>query len=161
MMYNREKAVAYAKEWAYRRNPKYYNFQNIGGDCTNFASQVLYAGSGIMNYTPTFGWYYINVNDRAPAWTGVNELYRFLTTNKGAGPQGRVVGLSEIQDGDVIQLRFEEGERFDHSPVVVDRGEGTADTILLAAHSRDVDCRPLSTYIYYEMRPIHIYNVGE
>ena len=50
-------------------NPKYYNFQNIGGDCTNFASQVLYAGSGIMNYTPTFGWYYINVNDRAPAWT--------------------------------------------------------------------------------------------
>ena len=161
MEYNRAAAVRYANEWAYRRNPMYYNFQDLGGDCTNFASQVLYAGSGIMNYTPTFGWYYRGLNDRAPAWAGVNELYRFLIRNTGPGPQGRVVSLSEIENGDIIQLRFEPGERFDHSPVVVDKGQGTPDTIKLAAHSRDVDCRPLSTYIYYERRPIHIYNVGE
>ena len=87
MEYNRENAVAYAKKWAYGRNPKYYDFSDLGGDCTNFASQCIYAGSGVMNYTPTYGWYYISVNNRAPAWTGVDELYRFLTTNRGAGPR--------------------------------------------------------------------------
>lgn len=161
MRYNREKAVAYAHEWAYRRNPKYYDFSDIGGDCTNFASQCLFAGSGIMNYTPVFGWFYISANNRTPSWTGVNELYRFLVNNTGAGPQGKVVRLSEIRNGDIIQLRFGSGNRFDHSPVVVDYGNGTPDTILVAAHSYDSDCRKLSTYRYKELRPIHIYNVGE
>ncbi len=35
-MYDREKAVAYAREWAFSRNPEYYIFDEIGGDCTNF-----------------------------------------------------------------------------------------------------------------------------
>ncbi len=161
MQYNREAARAYADKWAYGRNPRFYDFSDIGGDCTNFASQVLYAGSGVMNYTPTYGWYYISLNDRAPAWTGVNELYRFLVNNTGAGPQGREVSLSEIDVGDIIQLRFEGEGRFDHSPVVVDAGERTPATILIAAHSRDANCRPLSSYSYNATRPIHIYNVGE
>jgi hypothetical protein len=114
-----------------------------------------------MNYTPTFGWYYISVGDRAPAWTGVDELYRFLISNKGAGPQGEVVPLRNIMEGDIVQLRFGNGERFDHSPVVVDRGNGTPDSVLVAAHTNDSDCRQLSTYRYNAMRPIHIYNVGE
>ena len=101
MLYNRDAAVAYAQKWAYRRNPRYYDFSNIGGNCTNFASQCIYAGSGVMNYTPVYGWYYINVNNRAPAWTGVNELFRFLTTNRGPGPQGEEVGLEEIEPGDI------------------------------------------------------------
>ena len=161
MIYQREKAVEYARTWAYRRNPLYYDFQNLGGDCTNFASQVLYAGSGIMNYTPTFGWYYVNLNNRAPAWTGVNELYRFLVNNRGAGPQGRVVSLQEIEEGDIIQLQFGYGDSFDHSPVVVNKGQNTPDTILLAAHTKDSLNRPLSSYSYREYRCIHIYNVGE
>lgn len=161
MQYDRKAALEYANKWAYRRNPRFFDFSEIGGDCTNFASQVLYAGSGVMNYTPTYGWYYISLNDRAPAWTGVNELYRFLVNNKGPGPQARVVGLSEIDVGDIIQLRFEGEGRFDHSPVVTDVGMRTADTILVAAHSRDVNCRPLSSYYYNAIRPLHIYNVGE
>ena len=161
MMYNRENAVLYAQEWAYRRNPRYFDFSKLGGDCTNFASQCIYAGAQVMNYTPTFGWYYISVGDRAPAWTGVDELYRFLISNKGAGPQGEVVPLRNIMEGDIVQLRCGNGERFDHSPVVVDRGNGTPDSVLVAAHTNDSDCRQLSTYRYNAMRPIHIYNVGE
>ncbi|MEG0115374.1 MAG: amidase domain-containing protein, partial [Hydrogenoanaerobacterium sp.] len=51
MPYDREKAIQYAHTWAYFRNPAYYNFEEIGGDCTNYASQCLYAGAGVMNYT--------------------------------------------------------------------------------------------------------------
>ena len=122
MMYNRPAAVAYAKKWAYGRNPEYYDFSDIGGDCTNFASQCIFAGAGVMNYTPVFGWYYISVNDRSPSWTGVNELYRFLVGNREAGPQGVEVPLFEIEDGDIVQLYFNVDGTFDHTHVVIKRG---------------------------------------
>ena len=161
MRYDRDAAVEYAKKWAFVRNPEYYDFTDIGGNCTNFASQCIYAGAGVMNFTPTYGWYYININDRAPAWTGVNELYRFLTTNRGPGPQGVDVPLREVRRGDIVQLRFGYGERFDHTPVVVDPGCGTPDTVLVAANTNDALDRPLSTYSYTALRAVHIYNVNE
>ena len=48
--YDRRAAVAYAHQWAYGRNPDFYDYEEIGGDCTNFASQCLYAGTGVMNF---------------------------------------------------------------------------------------------------------------
>ena len=69
--YNRIEAVIYAHRWAYSCNPAFYDFEEIGGDCTNYASQCIYAGTGVMNFTPTFGWYYIDTNDRSPSWRGV------------------------------------------------------------------------------------------
>src|SRR5699024_7748176 len=60
--YERAAAVAYAHRWAYGRNPDFYNYDTVGGDCTNFASQCLLAGGGAMNFTPDFGWYYITAN---------------------------------------------------------------------------------------------------
>ena len=56
--YDGARAAAYAQKWAFGRNPDYYNFDNIGGDCTNFASQCIFAGCGVMNYSPLFGWFY-------------------------------------------------------------------------------------------------------
>ena len=55
--YDRRSAAAYAQRWAYFRNPDFLDFSDLGGDCTNFASQCIYAGSGVMNFTPTYGWY--------------------------------------------------------------------------------------------------------
>ena len=47
--YNRRAAVAYARRWAFARNPKYYNFDKLGGDCTNFASQCIYGGNELYS----------------------------------------------------------------------------------------------------------------
>ena len=54
--YLRERAVMYANRWAFRRNPLFADFESLGGNCTNFVSQCVYAGCGIMNYTPEGGW---------------------------------------------------------------------------------------------------------
>ena len=157
--YDRDAAVYYAHQWAYRRNPAFYDFERIGGDCTNFASQCVYAGAGVMNYTPTYGWYYVSPGDRAPAWTGVVYLYRFLTQNRGVGPFGRTVSAEEVEPGDLVQLKLR-GPAFDHTPVIVDIiGPPTPDNILVAAHSQDADFRPLSTYSYQDVRYIHIEGV--
>ncbi|MBE6542460.1 MAG: amidase, partial [Ruminococcaceae bacterium] len=104
MTYDREKALEYARRWAFGRNPLFENYSGIGGDCTNFVSQCIYAGSCVMNYTPTFGWYYISPTNRAPAWTGVQFFYNFITSNKEVGPYGREASAGELEIGDVIQL---------------------------------------------------------
>lgn len=155
--YNRRAAVAYAHRWAYGRNPDYYDYESLGGDCTNFASQCIYAGCGIMNFTPTFGWYYIDANQKAPAWTGVPYLYNFLTRrNLSIGPVGEVCAMENLRPGDLIQLSFK-GKEFQHSPMVVSVGfPAEPENILVAAHSFDADNRPLSTYEYRDIRMIHI-----
>ncbi len=155
-MYNRDKAVEYAKKWALGRNPVFYDYTQIGGDCTNFASQVLYAGYGEMNYKPVYGWYYIDGNRKSPSWTGVNELYNFLTSNRGRGPRAAEVGIDGLEPGDLVQLDFNGDGRFDHTPVIIDVGEYTPDTVLLAAHTNDSLNRPLSDYDYADVRFLHI-----
>ena len=87
--YDRRRAREYARRWAYGRNPLFYNFTGIGGDCTNFISQCILAGCCTMNCRETFGWYYNSSYDRTPSWTGVQYLYDFLTANEGSGPWGR------------------------------------------------------------------------
>ena len=42
--YSPSKAVAYAKKWAYGRNPNYKDYDPLGGDCANFVSQCIMAG---------------------------------------------------------------------------------------------------------------------
>lgn len=153
--YDRSAAVAYAHRWAYGRNPAYYDYENLGGDCTNFASQCLYAGTGIMDPAPTFGWYYYNANEKAPAWTGVEYFWNFLLRKKTSqGPFAREVSLWELEAGDFVQLRLDQ-DRFSHTPVVVRPGTDP-ETILVAAHSMDADYRPLSSYPYRAVRCLHI-----
>lgn len=156
--YNRRAAVRYAHRWAYGRNPRYYDYEEIGGDCTNFASQCLFAGTGIMNYTPTFGWYYIDGNNKAPAWTGVEYFYNFMVrTEPTVGPFGVDAGLEQLLPGDFVQIK-RDGDVFTHTPIIVAiEGAPTPDSILVAAHSYDADYRPLSTYYdVKEYRFIHI-----
>lgn len=159
IIYNRAKAVEYAHHWALKRNPKYYNFDSIGGDCTNFASQCIYAGSGIMNYTPVLGWFYITSSNRTASWTGVEYLYNFLINNKGAGPYAKEVGFKDISPGDIVQLSFD-GKKFAHSPVIVKTGTiPNPSNILISAHSYDCDNRRLDSYSWEKIRCLHIEGV--
>lgn len=156
-MYDRESAVAYAHEWAMNRNPKYFSFNGIGGDCTNFISQCVHAGGAPQNYTPDTGWYYNSPTDRAAAWTSVEHFYQFLMRQHEIGPKGRQIPLEEVQIGDVIQLSFLAGQ-FSHSLLVVDVGDNTnADNVLIATHSDNSDNRPLSSYYFRDYRCLNIY----
>ena len=150
--YHRTNAVNYARTWARSRNPAYYDFSDLGGDCTNFISQCIYAGCCQMNFTPTFGWFYLSPNQRTPSWSGVPYLYQFLTTNDGLGPFAQVVGPEQIEPGDVVQLGDSEGD-FYHSLLVTGK---SGSNILVATHSYDALDRPLTSYSYQIARYLHI-----
>lgn len=157
--YNRDRAVEYARRWALERNPLFENFAGIGGDCTNFVSQSVLAGGCVMDYTPTFGWYYLSPDDRAPAWTGVEYFFDYLTgqgdfapPQTRIGPFGERVGDMRADVGDVVQLANAEGD-FYHSLLITDFSGGD---ILVTAHTNDALDRPLSSYNYSARRIIHI-----
>lgn len=63
------KATNYAKKYAKNANPAYKNFMSTGGDCTNFASQIAYAGG--LRYAPVWQPYtkpWINANSFGIVW---------------------------------------------------------------------------------------------
>ena len=161
--YNRERAVEYARRWALDRNPLFADFTGRGGNCTNFVSQCVLAGSCTMNYTPDFGWYYISIDDRAPAWSGVDYFYDFFTgspvfamQNGGVGPYASVIDREAVQLGDVIQFANANGDWY-HT-VIVSGFDG--EEILICAQSNDALDRPLSSYTNaVEKRFLHILGV--
>ena len=153
--YNRENAIEYAKIWAYKRNPKYYNFDPVGGDCTSFASQCLYAGGAVMNYSNN-GWYYKNGYNKSPSWSGVEFIYNFLINNNSIGPYGKVSDYNEVEKGDLIQLSFD-GEKFSHTLIIVDVvTKYNYKNIYVATHTDDSYYRELSTYSFKHIRFIKI-----
>ena len=161
--YNRMRAVEYARTWALDRNPLFVDFTGIGGNCTNFVSQCILAGSCVMNYTPDFGWYYRSSLDRAPAWSGVEYFWEFMTAapdfveaGGDTGPFGESVSREALMIGDVIQLANEEGDYY-HTLLVT--GFGEDGTPLVAAHSIDAFDRPLSSYRYTSARYLHMLGV--
>lgn len=161
-LYDRERAVAYARRWALSRNPLFFDFTDVGGNCTNFVSQCLLAGSLTMNPEPIFGWYYRSVDDRAPAWSGVGELYGFLCgigdflpRTERRGPFCSEVMRERIEVGDVVQLANETGG-FYHTMLVSGFSGGD---ILVCAQSNDALDRPLSTYSFAAARFLHVEGV--
>jgi hypothetical protein len=160
--YQRERAVAYARRWAFDRNQLFYDFAGVGGDCTNFVSQCVLAGSCVMNRTPDFGWYYISEADRAPAWSSVEYFYDFMTgapafaeQNGGIGPFAIEVPRRNAVPGDVIQYADEEGDWY-HTVIIsaIENGE-----IYVCAQSNDALDRPLSSYNFSSARFLHIAGV--
>lgn len=150
--YDRQAAVEYARKWALGRNPDYFDFSDLGGDCTNYASQCVFAGSGVMNFTPVFGWFYRTASDRTASWTGVEFFYNFFTENKGLGPFGKEVPLRQADLGDLIQLGRATGDYY-HTPVITGFRNGVP---LVCAHSYDALDRPLDTYSFATYRCIHV-----
>ena len=158
--YNRLATIEYAKKWALARNSQYYNFDNVGGDCTSFASQCIYAGCKVMNYTKDYGWYYNNGNSKSPSWSGVEYLYQFLINNKGIGPQAIQTTQNKIEIGDIAQLSFD-GKKFEHTLVIVKiENKITLRGIKIASHTFDSFEKSISEYTFQEIRWLHIERVG-
>ena len=152
--YDREKAVMYARKYALQRNPLFFTFEGIGGNCTNFVSQCILAGGCVMNFTPVYGWYYLSVNRRSASWTGVDFFYDFMVNNEGVGPFGQEIALTDAKIGDVIQLS--NGTEFYHTLII---SEITENEIFVCANSVDSLDRPLSSYDYASLRAIKILGI--
>lgn len=105
--YNRTSALAYALEWgidAYHEATPGFDI-NAGTDCTNFVSQVLFAGGFML----TDNWNYTSngtdIQSKTPSWSGVNWNMAWLTGN--AYPRNVITDifpLARISQFDPIRI---------------------------------------------------------
>lgn len=134
---NRDKIVKYARNNFKKAKPAsgngkvpYYDFSKISGsyDCTNFVSHALIAGGAKINDTGgtgirSTGWYYRSLSNRSSSWSGVEELYSYMTTNKKANTaagDGHIYTLNGAfwGIGDVLQLKYSLKSKYTHSTII-------------------------------------------
>ena len=101
--FNISDACTYAETFALKPNPDYKYFDGIGGDCTNFISQILYAG-GVKQ---TKAWKpYTN------PWIRVEDIYLYLTTHNLAT---KIPKENSLSKGCLIQFYTPKIGRFFHN----------------------------------------------
>ena len=157
-MYSRQKAIEYAYFWWDKRNPYFYDFENLGGDCTNFVSQCLYFGGiGMSYFSP--GWFYDELNFRSPSWTGVEEFYNFaVKNNHDVGVKAKIVDIKDVEIGDVVQLSQSQN-RFHHTMLITKiDGEKELKNIYITCHTFDAKNRSLESYNFEKIRFLKILN---
>ncbi len=153
--YDRTAAKNYMMQWLDKRNPAYFAYDAYGGNCMNFASQVLYAG-GIHK---TKGWYWNGDWDCSSSWIAVGsftdyaekatkkQLYCKCNDNYYAGnicdlvligvdsPRSHATVISDI-------IRNEKGQTIDY---------------LLCCNTTNLKNFPASAYHYTNQHLIRIY----
>ena len=154
--YNLENAVNYPLQYALTKNPEFHNYNNQGGNCTNYISQCLFAGAPQMNFNRTNGWYYLSPWETSISWANVVPLCNFLTSNKAEGVFASESPLEMCEIGDVIQLKFYGNETYTHSLFITEIKSHTPSGIYICANTRDVKNIPLSSYRFEEFKLLHI-----
>ncbi len=139
--YDRERARKYIEEYTLERNLDEWNaYDHIGGNCQNFASQVLYAGGIPMDLDGELWKYYSDEPDdsqsqygRSPAWTSAPAFNSYARNNSGFGLVAGVdANVFSLSCGDLFQVGTEEGT-IAHTNVVSGRvmhGDETAEILL-------------------------------
>ena len=130
-------------------NPAYeYYPLPMGGDCTNYVSQILYAGGAPMDEQGSYQWYYKSPTNRC-RWTSVTELYDYLIHNDYIGPQGKDITNSgsfyAASRGDLVQVKFLGAKSYGHSLWIISHEIGTTSRTRIASHTNDRWNEPLES----------------
>jgi len=124
--YNRQEVAQYADKWWNSANPAYLKFED---DCTNFASQCLFAGGAPMHYTGKrgLGWWYVGKDQHQELWSfswAVANSLKTYATKRTVGLTGRTVAAPEqLEIGDMICYDFDGDGRFQHNTIVTAKDE--------------------------------------
>ncbi len=165
---DREGAKKYALQYALTRNEGWFAFDDLGGNCQNFGSQVLFEGGIPMDIEGDEIWKYYgtdpssdrDTNGRSSSWTGVTNFYQYALQNTGFGLCAETdANIYTAEAGDIIQVADGSGE-FVHTIVslgTINDEEGKVIDINTVSNTTDRKNYPLSAYNNPDMRLIKIY----
>lgn len=165
--YDRSSALNYALNWVNKRNSEWTTFSS---NCQNYASQVVYNGGVIMDYTGNannnlqwkFYSSFYNVEQKPSGyvytWTYVPYFYEYAKNNTGSGLCADVdVNLYYAEAGDIIHVGTSGPTR--HALVVIGsyKKDGQVVDILVNSNTVDLENYPISAYAYPYISLIKVY----
>ena len=171
--YNRDEAVSYVKKYVQDRNSEWVKYDDVGGNCQNYASQMLIAGGIPMDFDGDISvqWkhYSSTVNEsqtkkgRSYSWTGVGYFYTYAKNNRGSGLVAQVdANYYSAEKGDVVQVGY--NKEYRHTAVVVDLAKdenGNIIDIIINSNTINMENFPLQGYVYPMKRVIKILGYNE
>ena len=159
--YDRQAAAAYADRYVDERNDAWPDYAGSGGNCQNFASQVLLAGGIPMDIygDAVWKWYSDEVSNspgaqgRSSSWTGVNQFVEYAAANTGYG----LVAETEApyfsgEPGDLLHMGID-GD-WGHTVVIasaVTNGQGEVVDYLVDSNTGNLRNYPANLYGYTEI----------
>ena len=164
--YDREAAVAYADQWIEERSGDWADYTGSGGNCQNYASQVLYAGGIPMDIQGDYiwKWYDDTVSNRGVAWgrssswSGVKQFIDYAAGNTGYGLAAEVDAPYDTgEPGDLIHMGVDSDWR--HTVVItqpVSDGSGQVVDYLVDSNTANLQDYPASLYGYTDQILVHI-----
>lgn len=150
--YDRNAASKYADTYYHIKNDNYYDFDDEGGNCQNFASQTLLAGGMVMDPNGVCQWYYNDHLDYVASWVHVSSFAEYAKDNEGTGLvcDSYCSNIYYAEPGDLIQVGI---SSVSHTTIVSKLVDGH---ILLNSNSIDMKDFPLEAYTYPVRRLIKI-----
>lgn len=143
--YDRNAAGNYAYDWALSCNPTYGCIS--GNDCTNFASQALYAGGWQYKtgyYKDWNNWWWTPDAGATESWTYVPALKQFVYTS---GRGQALSYLSQLLKGDMMQVDFAGNGSWDHTAIVDSRYSSNLGDIYVSYHTTNTRHRSIADFL--------------
>lgn len=159
--YDREAAMAYADRYVVERNSAWMDYAGSGGNCQNYASQVLLAGGIPMDIygDAVWKWYSDEVSNspgaqgRSSSWTGVDQFVEYAASNSGYGLVSETEApYFEGEPGDLLHMGIN-GD-WGHTVVissVVTNDQGETVDYLVDSNTGNLRNYPASLYGYPEI----------
>ena len=157
--YDRAAAEQYMRQYDHQRNGSWYAYDDVGGNCMNFGSQVLLAGGIPMEEQGSDKWYWYGQNALDLSWINVGRFYSYARNNRGYG----LVADTEAnyytgEVGDVLLLGPDGGHN--HTTLIsgILRNEaGEVVDYLLCSNTTNYTDFPAGAYYYTSHRLVKIY----
>ena len=157
--YDRAAAEQYMRQYDHQRNDRWYAYDDVGGNCMNFGSQVLLTGGIPMDEEGGSKWFWRGQNDLDLSWINVGRFYSYARENRGYG----LVADTEANYytggvGDILILGPDGGHN--HTTVIsgIVRNElGETVDYLLCSNTTNYTDFPAGAYYYTSHRLIKIY----
>ena len=157
--YDRAAAERYMRQYDHQRNDRWYAYDDVGGNCMNFGSQVLLVGGIPMDEEGGSKWFWRGQNDLDLSWINVGRFYSYARENRGYG----LVADTEANYytggvGDILILGPDGGHN--HTTVIsgIVRNElGETVDYLLCSNTTNYTDFPAGAYYYTSHRLIKIY----
>ena len=150
--YDRAAARAYMLSYVGSRNPDFMAYDELGGNCMNFGSQVLAAGGIPMDTSGGYetGWYWFSGGRSTLPWVNVGGFLDYAAAERESGLVA-VVGAPYFsgQTGDILTMGVDEPAN--HTTVILDvirDGDGNVVDYLLCSNTADLRNFPASAYYY-------------
>ncbi len=161
--YDRTAAETYMREYCDKRNGDWYAYDDVGGNCMNYGSQVLLSGGIPMDTADSAQWYWRDMNRLSLSFINVGRFYDYARDNTGYGLVAAVdAPYSTGEVGDV--LIFGDAEvPLSHTTVIsgVVEKEGKVIDYLLCSNTTNYRDFPAGAYYYTEHTLVKIFGYND